>query len=160
MVMTNTKKTGTGKEFNCSLRIWHQEVTQDLAPWHTGKPLCPFVITDSTQVVQQSRKLLSKALSFYNQRRKMRHCMQHRMSALSVTRVPPEAEIYEAQKGLINPFPLKFLWHWEIFGIQLWEGGPVTLYVPIGKVEHPKSPYSSFNCSVQKWESLWSSKSR
>lgn len=57
------------------------------------------------------------------------------MSALSVTRVPPETEIYEAQKGLMNqsiptkiPVTLENLWNSALEGrtsdtvCAYWEG--------------------------------------
>lgn len=74
------------------------------------------------------------------------------MSALSVTRVPLETEIYEAQKDLMNqsihskiPVTLGNLLNPTLGGrtsdnvCAYWEGGT------------PQSPYSNFNCSVQKW---------
>lgn len=62
------------------------------------------------------------------------------MSALSVTRVPLETEIYEAQKGLMNqsihskiPVTLGNLLNPTL-------GGRTSgnVYVPTGKVEHPR----------------------
>lgn len=86
----------------------------------------------------------------------MRHCMSHRMSALSVTRVPPETEIYEAQKGLINqsiptkiPVTLGNLWNPTLggrtsdIGCAYWEGGTPQ-----------ESILATSIAVVQKWGSL------